>query len=129
MNAKEEFERIKKKYKETLEINLEYKGKLIELPIEFFYDMGTLIDIIDVMDKKAKQDSIHKVQLSSLYGEHKEIYKNVDISIDTSNGYFKDENVDIKITDKFVIIRNKEYQRFYNINEIEYFSIKESEVK
>ena len=129
MNAEEEFERIRKLYENNEKIEL--------------IDVGILLQIITLMNKRAKQDkhnlnslfgyqatdSIHKVQLSSLYGKQIEIYKNVDISIDTSNGYFKDENVDIKITDKFIIIRNKEYQRFYNINEIEYFSIKESEVK
>ena len=124
MNAEEEFERIKKYYKETNNISFE--------------DIDILIDIVDVLNKKSKQDEAtikhyldlqkcQKVQLSSLYGEHKEIYKNVKICIDIPNGYYKDENVDVEITDKFVIIRNKERKRFYNIKEIEYFSITQNE--
>ena len=135
MNAEEEFERIKKYYKETNNISFE--------------DIDFLIDIVDVLNKKSKQDyetikhymnsiygkqvteSINKVQLSNLYGVHKEIYKNVNVCIDTVNGYFKSENVDVRITDKFVIVEDKKVTTFYDINKIEYFSItqNESEVK
>lgn len=105
-----------------------------------------LISIIYTLEKKSKQDNatikqllnsqygkevtdnINKVQLSSLYGQYHQIYKNVKkVIIDTQNSYFKDKNVDVKITDKFVIIRREENLVFYNINEINYFSIKQNE--
>ncbi len=130
MNAKEEFERIKKYYKETNNISFE--------------DIDILIDIVDVLNRKSKQDNAtikhylnsqygkevtNKVQMSSLYGQYQQIYKNVKrVNINTSSSYFTDENVDVKITDKFVIIRQKEENlRFFNINEIEFFSIMQNE--
>lgn len=117
------------------------------ISMEFIEDMQFLINVIDILEKKSKQDmntikhllnaqygkevtdNINKVQLSSLYGQYQQIYKNVKrVNIDTSSSYFKDENVDVKITDKFVIIRKKEENlRFFNINEIEYFSITQNE--
>lgn len=145
------YEEIKRKVIDTKKAkqftNIEDKAII---SMEFIEDMQFLINIVDILEQKSIQDnetikyymnllngyhangyqeteSMNKVQMSSLYGEHKKIYKNVKISIDTSNGYYKDENVDVKITDKFVIIRNKETERFYNIKEIEYFSITQNE--
>lgn len=136
MNAKEEFERIKKVYEETNNISLE--------------DIGTLINIVDILEKKSKQgaktikrllnaqygyqtsDSISKVQLSSLYGIHKERHKNVDIYIiikkDTNTGasdiYFK--NVTVEIKDKFIQVYNGTKYFNYNINEVVFYELRVS---
>ena len=66
MSTREEFDRIKEKYFKTKETNLDFRGRNIEVSIELFNDMETLINIIEIMDKKAKQDK--KIVTNSLYG-------------------------------------------------------------
>ena len=146
------YEEIKQKVIDTKKAKqfTDIEDKAI-ISMEFIEDMQFLIDIIDTLEQKSVQDNatikyylnslygkqvtdniiMDKVQLSSLYGVHKEIYKNVTVRIETINDYFKAENVDVRITDNFVIVEDKKGITFYVINKIEYFSItqNESEVK
>lgn len=123
------------------ELRKKYKDNMIS-----YDEIGMLFNVIDVLDRKSKQDNetikyylnsqygkevTNKVQLSSLYGIHKERHKNVDIYIiikDTKTGTsdidFKNVNVEIK--DKFIEVYNGTRYFNYNINEVVFYELRDS---
>lgn len=138
MNTLEEYHRIKEKYFNTKEANLDFRGRNIEVSIELFNDMETLINIIDVMDKRAKMN------LNSQYGyqateslktngfrggftqlfDYFKTYSNVDIIVMCRMGEKIYKNVDVieyneylrvsKDSDEFIIF-NKDKIEWYQI--------------
>lgn len=93
-----------------------------------------LIRIIYTLEKKSKQDNAtikhylnsqygKKIKLMSLYGEHKEIYKNVDVTL-----YVGDDeepiiygDIDFLVDKKFIkIIAHKEDKDFITIYSLKY---------
>ena len=136
------YEEIKQKVIDTKKAkqftNIEDKAII---SMEFIEDMQFLINVIDILEKKSKQDNetikyylnsqygkqvtenINKVQLSSLYGEHKEIYKNVDVVLYVGDDEEKIVygDIDLQIDENFIkTIAHKKDKDFITIYSVKY---------
>lgn len=115
------------------DLRKKYKDNMIS-----YDEIGMLFHVIDVLDRKSKQDNetikyylnsqygkevTNKVQLSSLYGERKEIYKNVDVILYVGDDEEKIVygDIDFLIYENFIkIIAHKEDKDFITIYSVKY---------
>lgn len=151
MNAREEFERIKGNIKDLRKAMIEL-GQHPMMNESDLKDLETLINIIDAMDKSIKKHNLNsqygkKVQMANLYGQRKEIYKNVDVYIDKEkskmedyleeNERFKSDivymNVDVEIKENILKITPSDtkgdFLSIYNINNLDRIRIRPNELK
>lgn len=129
------------------DLRKKYKDNIIS-----YDEIGMLFNAIDTIDRKLKQDNTifkhygQKVQMSSLYGVHKETYKNVDVYIDRINSKLEDYiendkfnadiiyiNVDVEIKENILKItpsnKNGDFLSIYSINNLGRIRIRPNEDK